>query len=143
MEGCPLWAPFWIGAGTSPAPTRLGTSAVAESLRRVQGSAHPSCSEEALFCFQVLYQGFSCQPEEQGGAEVHPHSCVEQRIADRVWRADPVVDNADQLRACTQADDGQDEDENRRSRGPHGRRHQVLNDRSRWAEPESAKHGGW
>src|SRR5436309_13837145 len=76
-------------------------SAVAESLSSVQGSARQSCSEEALFCFQVLHQGFSCQPEEQGGAEVHSYSCVEQRIADRVWRADPVVDNADQLRACS------------------------------------------
>src|SRR5437773_2457516 len=108
-----------------------------------RGSAAQGDSVRGMFCFQVLHQGFSCQPEEEGAAEVHPHSCVEQTIADRVWRADPVVDNADQLRACTQADDGQDEDESRRSRGTHGRRHQVLNDRSRWAEPESAKHGGW
>src|SRR5437867_4430843 len=57
-----------------------------------------NCSEEALFCLQVLHQGFSCQPEEPGAAEVHHYSSVEQRIADRVWRTDPVVENANHLR---------------------------------------------
>ena len=64
---------------------------------------------------------------------------AEQGVANRVRRPDQIVEDADRLRAGTQADHRQDKDKDRRGRCPHGRRSQVLHNRAGRSQPHRAK----
>ena len=68
--------------------------------------------------------------------EIHGDCDEEQRIANSVRRADPVVENTDDLWTRTQADDGENENEHGGRRGAHGWRHEILHDRRRRTKPQ-------